>query len=520
VRVVHLASATDLAGWRRAARALRNAAVAPGEIAWRVDSPDDGDPAGRAARLTPPLPPRRPADDGEAFTVPPRFLQLAGELVDHRSPARFDLLYRLLWRLRDEPALMALVTDPEVAQALAMAKAVSRAAHKMKAFVRFRLVPGQAQETYVAWFEPPHRVVERTAPFFRDRFSNQRFSILTPDLCCHWDLERLRFTPGRSRPPQAQDELEAIWLTYYASIFNPARLKTAAMQAEMPKRYWRNLPEAALIPGLVREAQARTRTMIQADPTSPARRVPARAGAGSDARLAGETPMDLGQTREAVQACRRCALWKDATQAVTGEGPADAPLMLVGEQPGDLEDLEGRPFVGPAGQLLSRALAAAGIAREATFVTNAVKHFKHEARGRRRLHKTPDAAEVQACRWWLDQERALLRPRVVVALGATAALAVFGRPMAIMKSRGRPLDLETGGQGLVTLHPAYLLRLPDEAAKAAAWRAFVNDLITARDATRELATGAAGRAHAGDGPGTMVSEQWRAARIKPAPSAF
>jgi DNA polymerase len=132
--------------------------------------------------------------------------------------------------------------------------------------------------------------------------------------------------------------------------------------------------------------------------------------------------------------------------------------------------------------LLGRALEAAGVARADAYVTNAVKHFKHEPRGRRRLHKTPDAGEVQACRWWLDQERARLRPRLTVALGGTAALAVFGKAMPIMTSRGRLLPLDGGGQGMITVHPSYLLRLPDEAARAAAWRAFVADLALARDA--------------------------------------
>jgi DNA polymerase len=189
----------------------------------------------------------------------------------------------------------------------------------------------------------------------------------------------------------------------------------------------------------------------------------------------------LRDLRPAIQECRRCDLWRDATQGVPGEGPSSAHLMFVGEQPGDMEDLEGRPFVGPAGQLLSRALEAAGIPRTQAYVTNAVKHFKHEPRGKRRLHKTPDAGEVRACRWWLDQERALLKPKLIVALGGTAALAVFGKPMPIMKSRGRPLPLDAGGQGLITVHPSYLLRVPDEAAKAAAWRDFVSDLRVARE---------------------------------------
>jgi DNA polymerase len=468
MHVVELASETDFAGWRTAARSLRSAAVAPADVAWTV--------GGGALPLGPPA---APVGDG-GFTVPPGFVELARDAILHRSPARFDLLYRLLWRLQDQPRLMADETDREVTQAAVMARAVSRASHKMTAFLRFRLVEREP-ETFAAWFEPPHRVVERTAPFFRDRFANQRFSILTPDRCCHWDGTELSFTPGVERPHATEDELEAVWRAYYAAIFNPARLNAGAMQSHMPKLYWRNLPEAALIPGLVREAQARTEAMVASEPTTPQRRLPPRPAASREAPPDGAPISDLSELKPAIQGCRRCALWRDATQGVPGEGPATAPLMLVGEQPGDMEDLEGHPFVGPAGQLLSRALAAAGIARNEAYVTNAVKHFKHELRGKRRLHKTPDAGEVQACRWWLDQERELLKPRLIVALGGTAALAVFGKAMPIMKSRGRPLPLEGGGRGLITVHPSYLLRLPDEAAKAAAWRSFVEDLTTARE---------------------------------------
>jgi uracil-DNA glycosylase len=216
--------------------------------------------------------------------------------------------------------------------------------------------------------------------------------------------------------------------------------------------------------------------MVASEPTTRGRRPPNPSEPASDGiRLSA-----LADVGPAIQGCRRCDLWRRATQGVPGDGPASAPLMLVGEQPGDMEDVEGRPFVGPAGQLLSRALEAAGILRTDAYVTNAVKHFKHEPRGKRRLHKTPDAGEVQACRWWLDQERALLKPKLIVALGATAALAVFGKAMPIMKSRGRPLPLDGGARALITVHPSYLLRIPDEAAKGAAWRGFVADLALAR----------------------------------------
>ena len=191
-------------------------------------------------------------------------------------------------------------------------------------------------------------------------------------------------------------------------------------------------------------------------------------------------PLTLKQLDQAVQACRRCPLWRDATQGVCGEGPKKAKLMIVGEQPGDQEDLAGRPFVGPAGRVLEVAFDEAGIDRGDVFVTNAVKHFKHEPRGKRRLHKTPNASEVSACRWWLDAERRLVKPKVIMTLGGTAALGVLSRKVTVTKERGRGIDLPDGAKALVTVHPSYLLRIPDAAAKAAERDRFVADLERAK----------------------------------------
>jgi len=179
---------------------------------------------------------------------------------------------------------------------------------------------------------------------------------------------------------------------------------------------------------------------------------------------------------EDAKGCRRCPLYRLATQTVFGEGPAHAPVMLVGEQPGDQEDLQGRPFVGPAGKILDRALAEAGIDRSRVYVTNAVKHFKFEPRGKKRLHKKPNAGEIEACKWWLDQELEVIKPALTVALGATAARALAGRPIAIGTSRGRLIDLRDGLPGLVTIHPSFLLRMPDPEVKAQEYRRFVQDL--------------------------------------------
>jgi uracil-DNA glycosylase len=184
----------------------------------------------------------------------------------------------------------------------------------------------------------------------------------------------------------------------------------------------------------------------------------------------------LAALRQAEAECTRCPLYQFATQVVPGEGPSRAPLMLVGEQPGDQEDLAGKPFIGPAGRVLDRALEQAGISRRDVFVTNAVKHFKYEMRGKRRLHKRPNAYEIERCRWWLEQERALVRAAGIVALGATAARSVLGRPVGIAKSRGQAFALADGTMAFVTIHPSYLLRIQDEPDKEREYRNFVSDL--------------------------------------------
>ena len=184
----------------------------------------------------------------------------------------------------------------------------------------------------------------------------------------------------------------------------------------------------------------------------------------------------LSDLRERARDCRNCRLWAEATQTVFGEGPAHASVVFVGEQPGDQEDLAGKPFVGPAGQLFDRALSAAGIDRSRVYVTNAVKHFKFEPRGKRRIHKKPSNNEIEACRWWLDNELRLLGPQLTVALGATAARALTGRDTVISRARGKLMSLREGLDGFITVHPSFLLRLPDAASKEREYERFVADL--------------------------------------------
>jgi uracil-DNA glycosylase len=312
------------------------------------------------------------------------------------------------------------------------------------------------------------------------------WSILTPELSAHWNGHAISITEGvsKSQAP-TEDRLEETWRSYYASIFNPARLKVKAMQSEMPKKYWRNLPEASLIKPLIANAERTMRAMVEREATEPHK-----------AQKREEVPMphkpavaagSLAALQAEAADCRACPLWKDATQTVFGEGPVGAELMLVGEQPGDKEDLAGKPFVGPAGNMLDRALREAGIDREKVYVTNAVKHFKFVPRGKIRLHQKPSTPEIKACRPWYERELAAVQPRLVVAMGASAAQCVLGKATPINKTRGQPIRLDEGTEVLVTVHPSYLLRLPDEEAKAREYERFVADLRLAAELLRSSA---------------------------------
>src|ERR1700710_1627558 len=463
---ITLNSETDFEGWRKAARVFALNNVAPAGVTWtgQGKEPELFEPPTAAPLETP----------HGTFNVPAKFVELAQTAILHRDPERFAILYRLLWRLRGNHELLEIATDPDVAQVSGMAKAVRRDEHKMHAFVRFREVGRERESHFIAWFEPEHHIVELAAPFFARRFADMAWSILTPDVCAHWDGHAVSFMPGVSKADApSEDRLEETWRRYYASIFNPARLKVKAMQAEMPKKYWRNPPEASLIKPLIAGAARAAGDMIASAATEPHKSQKRSEPMKRKLSTSGD---DIESLREQAAGCRACHLWKDATQTVFGEGPQHAQVMLVGEQPGDKEDLAGKPFVGLAGQMLDRALQEAGVDRGKVYVTNAVKHFKFVPRGKIRLHQKPNTPEIKACRQWYERELASIKPDLVVAMGATAAHSVFGKIMPIDKKRGRLIDLDDGTEALVTVHPSYLLRLPDEDAKAREYERFVDDL--------------------------------------------
>ncbi|GGC99223.1 UdgX family uracil-DNA binding protein [Aquisalinus flavus] len=463
---VPLDSPNDAGEWREKARLLCSHDIPPDQAIWTAPGMPDGDLFGSG------LPPEEIGSF--KVSVPKIFPDLLKRAICHSDPTRFTFLYRIAWRLQRERGLLSNPGDADTVELHKLIKSVSRDCHKMKAFVRFRDIGMEAgRERFAAWFEPDHHIVELTAPFFMRRFANMDWAIYTPRRSVAWDGRTLIFGPGATRDSvPAEDAVEDQWKAYYASIFNPARVKVNAMTSEMPKKYWKNLPEAALIPDLIAGAQARVTAMQAAGPSVPNPQTDKWREKRALDEDSGLPPM--GALHRQLARCRACAIGECATQAVNGEGPLDARLMIIGEQPGDEEDLRGRPFVGPAGQLLDKALGEAGIDRREVYVTNAVKHFKYSLRGKRRIHQRPTAGEISQCRDWVRREIAIVQPQLILLLGATAAYSVLEtrRPMRELRQ-----SLWTYGavQVAITVHPSYLLRLPD-ADQAAAYDAFVGDL--------------------------------------------
>ena len=382
------------------------------------------------------------------------------------------------------------MTIADVAQlAHARAAGTARDLHKMHAFVRFRKleaddadraspapVPGEDNAHYIAWYAPDHRILALAAPFFAERFAIMRWTILTPDATVAWDPagRQLAFGPGVAREHATatadypeQDELETLWKSYYGSIFNPARLNPGVMRGEMPVRYWQNLPEVDVLPQLISKANLRVSDMMTTQKSKPS--------------AASFVPADhtIPQIAAALPTCEGCDLYRHAIQVVPGSGPATAHLMLVGEQPGDQEDKQGSPFVGPAGGVLRRALEDLRIDPAQVYMTNAVKHFKFVQRGKLRLHQNPRMSEITACKPWLLAEIDAVRPRVVLCLGASAAKSLLGGTFALMQQRGTVVETPFASRVMATVHPSAVLRARDQPSQQQLQHFFSTDLAAA-----------------------------------------
>ena len=502
--------------WRAHARAALVAGEQPGSVAWhdlRLSTPDPL--FGPPEETPPPPPPPAPAAGGPR--VAKAFVPLAETVACHRDPAKWGLLYRLLARLAREGAtLLEDHADDDVRAARVMEKAIRRDAHKMHAFVRFREVPepGFDEPRYVAFHRPDHLIVRRESGFFRKRFPAMRWSILTPapGQCVHWDTKALDFRPGLTDEEAVEamgregDGFEEAWLAYYRSVFNPARVMLKAMRAEMPLKHWATLPETKQIPEMLAEVPERLEAFRKSslgaarEPTGPL--PPTDPGMGAGNLFGADEPADpaaptansaapfvpedrsLGVLAEAAKGCRGCPLFGPATQVVFGVGPQDARVVLVGEQPGDNEDLQGKPFIGPAGRKLDGILERAGVDRSTVYVTNAVKHFKFEPRGKRRIHAKPAVREITACMPWLEAELEAIGPAVVVALGATAARALFGAGFKITKEHGEVRRTRWAPHTLATYHPSAILRAYTPQAGEDMEAAMVEDLSQICDLLR------------------------------------
>jgi probable DNA metabolism protein len=439
MRRIVLKSETDWDGWRLATRGLVLAGVEPEALTWSVGGGE-----------TAPLP-----DATGSFHVPRALVSLASLAIQARNADRFGLLYSLVWRINAGEKLLDDDTDPDLLPVRRMALAVRADAHRMRTNMRFlavpegalpeRAVPEDGGTRFLGWFDPEHFVLPANAQLIVRRFPDLMLTIVTPDGAAHWDGSSLLFGSGL-RHAEDDEALQAWWERHRDTLLEQATPEVSVPEAEAVDEAPRPPDRPALGPVVLRS---------KPDPA-------------------------MRRSAKDAASCRRCPLYEPATQTVFGEGPADAPVMFVGEQPGDQEDTIGRPFVGPAGQMMDRALEEAGIDRRTVYVTNAVKHFKFTPRGKRRIHQTPEVPEIQACGFWLDVERAHVRPRLLVLMGGSAARAVLGRAVTISRERGRPIQMPDGQTVFVTVHPSFLLRVPDAAAKAREYAAFVRDLTAIR----------------------------------------
>ena len=462
------------AEWRTAARDLVARSIAPEYVEW-ASEPEDGDlfsgfgsQAGAAALKASPPP-------GTELRLPRQLMDMIEDAACFNALDRWSFLYKVIWRWHLGERDVVSPADADGARLYAMVKAVHREQHDMHAYVRFRERKEEdGAPRFVAWFEPTHDVLPQVARHFARRMGPITWMIATPAQAILWDGEKLIEAPSLLRSAaDIEDAGEALWLTYYRSIFNPARVNADLLRSHIPSRFWKNLPEGAIVPAMVTAANNGERRTGQTGTVG-------QRGGATSIPIAPERAQPQREVPTSLDQCRRCALWENATQAVAGVGPAQARIMLVGEQPGDQEDLQGLPFVGPAGAVLQQAMQEAGVDRDSIYLTNAVKHFKWEPRGKRRLHKTPAQREVAACHLWLEEELKRVQPQVVVALGSTALKSLLqdgSATMTSMMNDGHPAPVQHDGRWVVTVyHPSYVLRAPDEAARRQAYGVIVEGL--------------------------------------------
>ena len=480
MKTVHLCEKGNFNVWREQARALIHAAIPPEEVIWTYD---DNPSLFASENLAP------QNTSNSRICVSKKFLSIADQVICHNGDDTPALLYRLLFRLQDDKELLDKLYDKDMIDALSRQKAVGHDIHHMHAFVRFKEISAiDDRRCFTAWYEPQHFIIQKAAPFFCKRFSDMDWQILTPKGCAYFFRQNLTLGKAVDREPPLHDTTEELWKTYFSSIFNPARVKLKTMQNHMPKKFWRNLPEATIINDLVEGAQARVEAM-QAQQLSEAPLFHQRLQMRQEPLHIPEDIQSLDDLRQNIKVCQRCPIHCNATQAVCGEGPAHADIMVIGEQPGDREDLVGKPFVGPAGQLFDQVAQEIGLDRKQIYVTNAVKHFKYEMRGKKRIHNTANRSEIKHCRWWLLKEIALIKPKLVVTMGKTAFFSVTEQMPAMSEIQGKIATSPTMPPILPTVHPSYLLRIKDQEFYPEQLDRFKNNLLLAMQTIHRLSNG-------------------------------
>lgn len=425
-------SCRDFDHWRTQARSLLMDKIHFDEVDWSSDGFSFGE--------------SYVARSNQQISVPKEFMKEALIVSAFREESTWSLLYRLAWRLLYENKnILSNPLDSDVQDFERRKKLVTRDMHKMKAFVRFREVPVGEEIHYYAWHRPDHKIIHLIAPFIRERFNGMNWTIMTEDGCATWDRKELTFSAGVERSALPPDGAEDLWKTYYASVFNPARIKESAMKKEMPVRYWKTLPESELITGLMQEAPSRLEEFYDSQRAS-----------------AATVNFDsLESLNSSLSKCRACDICPLATAPVPGEGPSNAKIMIVGEQPGNDEDKSGKPFQGPSGELLDEVLKRSGFRREDIYVTNAVKGFKHVIINSFRQHRTAQAREISACRPWIREELRLVQPELIICLGRTAAQSLLGKMIKMEDVRGKVMNSPMG-KLIILPHPASILRSQDD----------------------------------------------------------
>jgi uracil-DNA glycosylase len=405
-------------------------------------------------------------------SIPRSFLEEAFLMAYYRDDSNWSLLYRIAWRLtHGERHLFEIKVDSDVIEFYKRLHSVTKDHHKMKAFVRFKEFEWEGKTIYVAWHRPDHKIFKLASKFFVNRFPNMDWMIFSEDESMVYIDQELKFGPGCPQNAiNIQDDIENLWKTYYGSIFNPARIKIGMMKKEMAVRYWKSMPETALIEDLIADAPRRLKEF--AEHIQPSAR-----------DLIDEKMISLEDLKSKIHECKACTICSKATAPVFGEGPEDARIVFVGEQPGDEEDKAQKPFIGPAGQVLNHALKTVNLDRNQIYVTNAVKGFKWNPKYGRREHRSAGSQEIAACKPWLKAELNLIKPEILVCLGRSAAQSVLGKVIKMEDVRGKFFKTSLSEKTIVIPHPSSILRTPDPILKEESLKRFIDEIQMIKDAS-------------------------------------